>query len=107
MEDVSRDCLLLWRDDIYHQRYQKVVDEVGDIAILFHNENNKEWIKVLEELAQEIRGLTKYTIGHNEKYYMNDFLMHSIKAMKGKMTIQELRKKTEKTLRLLERPYSS
>lgn len=92
--------------DVYHGSYQKVVEDVGALVNLFYNEPESNWGEVFRALYEEINSLTKWIIGHNEKEYLKSFLMCAIKTMKGRMTINEFKKKTTETQRLLSNPYS-
>lgn len=107
MGDTSRWCVSLWKTDINHCRYSKVVNDIWGIANLFHAEKNTEWIEALDTIIVRINKSSDKKIMPHIKKHLTDFLEVAKKAIDGKCTKQKLRKEKDKTLQLLSIAYSS
>lgn len=103
----SRECLSVLKGYVYRCEYKELVLEISAIARFFHATNNKEWIKIFEELYKEIDGLTHRRILYNVKEYLKDFIRDAIKTVKGEYGKRKLYNKARTTLERLVKPYLS
>ena len=107
MVSSSRGCLSIWKTDLNHKQYSKVVHEAAMITSIFYDSNDKGWIETFEALIKKVNEMSNRMMWENVKKYLKDFFNDAIQVIKGEMTNTKFRNKTRKTLELLKKAYSS
>ena len=107
MVSSSRGCLSIWKVDLNHKQYGKVVYEVSAIAAIYSDSNDKNWLETFEALIKKVNEMSNRMMWENVKKYLKDFFNDAIQVIKGEMTNTKFRNKTRKTLELLKKAYSS